>query len=115
MKKIDISDSNISAAAISIVGEAVTNVGNSVLRKNPPPLLLFLINRKQDHLTDECSTGSNNHLRSLIFKSPLVMSFICYQTTHMTQIFCVSDCLSHMKENMERREIDLSLELAVLH
>ena len=57
MKKIDISDSNISAAAISIVGEAVTNVGNSVLRKNPPPLLLFLINRKQDHLTDECSTG----------------------------------------------------------
>ena len=41
MKKIDISDSNISAAAISIVGEAVTNVGNSVLRKKPassPPV-----------------------------------------------------------------------------
>ena len=70
MKKIDISDSNISAAAISIVGEAVTNVGNSVLRKNPPLLLLFLINRKLDQLTDECSTGSNNHLRSIdLFRS----------------------------------------------
>ena len=73
MKKIDISDSNISAAAISIVGEAVTNVGNSVLRKNPPPLLLFLINRKQDHLTDECSTGSNNHQRSIdLFRSEII-------------------------------------------
>ena len=62
VKRKDFSDSNISAAAISIVGEAVTNVGNSVLRKNPPPLLLFLINRKQDNLTGEFSNGSNNHL-----------------------------------------------------